>query len=209
MDQAARQELILSNQPLVFFIAKKYHVPGLPLSDLVQEGNIGLMKAAENFDPAKGKFGTYAFWWIKSYILKAIKENCLVRVPSRRRGANPQAKEDAPFCRVVELEDSATVSSEGDHDPFEAASRNETKQGVQRMLRELTSRERELVCLRFGIGDSGEDHTLQEIARSAGVSAESVRQVINKALAKLRKRNIAGEDCSPGVTGNAEFRAYS
>lgn len=200
MDQTAREELILSNQPLVFFIAKKYYVPGLPLRDLVQEGNIGLMKATENFDPGKGKFGTYAFWWIKAYILRAIKNNWLVHVPLRRQESNRHDKQDAPFCQMVELEESATVSSEQDHDPFEAASRNETKQGIQRMLSELAPRERQVICLRFGIGNGGEDHTLGEVGRSVGLTPERVRQVINKALDKMRRRTVAGKDRSPSGT---------
>ena len=196
MDQTAMQELVLSNQPLVFFIAKKYCVPGLPLRDLVQEGNIGLMKATENFDPSKGKFGTYAFWWVKAYILRAIRQNWLVHVPSRQQKKNRHNQQDGPFCWVVELEESATVPSEGDPDPFEAACRNETKQGVQRMLSELTPRERQVVCLRFGIGDGGEDHTLEEVGRSVGLTPEGVRQVLNKALVKMRKGNASGKDLS-------------
>jgi RNA polymerase primary sigma factor len=191
MDQTAREELILSNQPLVFFIAKKYHVPGLPLKDLVQEGNIGLMKATENFDPSKGKFGSFAFWWIKTHMLQAIKKNWLVHIPSWRQEANRRNKEDALLCQVVELEESATGSSGGDDDPFEAATRNETKQVVQGMLSELTPRERQIICLRFGIGSGGEDHTFEEIGRSVGLTKERVRQILNKALVKMRKRKAA------------------
>jgi RNA polymerase primary sigma factor len=194
MDQTAREELILSNQPLVFFIAKKYHTPGLPLKDLVQEGNIGLMKATENFDPTKGRFGTYAFWWVKAHILKAIEKNWLVHVPSWRQEANRHDKEDAPLCQIVELEESATAPSEEDDDPFEAASENETKQVVQRMLSELAPRERRIICLRFGIGNGGEDHTIEEIGRSVGLTRERVRQILNKTLVKMRKREVAERD---------------
>ncbi len=206
MDQIAREELILSNQGLVYFIARKYNVPGLPLNDLVQEGNIGLMRAAENFDPGKGKFGTYAFWWVKAYILRAIKRNWLVHIPSRRHDAKGHDEQDAPFCWMVELEESATVPSEGGElDPFEAVSRNETKQGIQRMLSELEPRERRVICLRFGIGYCGKEHTLEEIARSVGLSREGVRQVIDRALVKMRERNAALRTHSPVGTGKAEF----
>jgi len=207
MDQTAREELILSNQPLVYFMAKKYYVPGLPLRDLVQEGNIGLMKAAENFDPGKGKFGTYAFWWIKAYILRAIKNNWLVHFPSRRREANRHDKQDVPSCQMVKLEESTTVPSEVDHDPFEAASNNETKQRIQRMLSELAPKERQAICLRFGIGNGGKEHTLEEVGRSVGLTPEGVRQVINKALVRMWKWDIAEEDCSPSSTRKAEFEA--
>jgi RNA polymerase primary sigma factor len=191
MDQAAREELILSNQPLVFFIAKKYHVPGLPLKDLVQEGNIGLMKAAETFDPAKGKFGTYAFWWIKAYILRAIEESWLVHVPSWREEPNRDDKGDAPVCQIVELDESATAPTEEDDGPFKAATENETKQVVQGMLSKLGPRERRIICLRFGIGNGGKDHTIEEIGRSVGLPPERVRQILSKALTKMRKRELA------------------
>jgi RNA polymerase sigma factor (sigma-70 family) len=194
MDQTAREELILSNQPLVFFIAKKYHIPGLPLKDLVQEGNIGLMKAVESFDPSKGRFGTYAFWWVRAQILKAIEESWLVHPPSWRQEANWQGKEDAPLCQIVELEDSVPAPTEEDDGLFKAATENETKQVVQRMLSELTPRERCIICLRFGIENGGEDHTIEEIGRSVGLTPERVRQILNKALTKMRKIVAAEKD---------------
>jgi RNA polymerase primary sigma factor len=61
------------------------------------------------------------------------------------------------------------------------------------MLSELTPRERQVVCLRFGIGDGGEDHTLEEVGRSVGLTPEGVRQVLNKALVKMRKGNVSGK----------------
>jgi RNA polymerase primary sigma factor len=194
MDQALREELILTNQPLVFFIARQYHVPGLPLKDLVQEGNIGLMRATENFDPSKGKFGSFAFWWIKTHILQAIRKNWLVHMPSSRQEGNRRNKEDAPLCQVVELEESTTVAPGEDNDPFEAASKNETKQVVQGMLSRLTPRERRVICLRFGIGDGGEDHTFEEIGRSVGLTKERIRQILSKALGKMRERGVAEKD---------------
>jgi RNA polymerase primary sigma factor len=191
MDQTAREELILANQALVLIIAKKYHIPGLPLKDLVQEGNIGLMKAAESFDPTKGKFGTYAFWLIKAHILKAIEKNWLVHGPSRQQDANRPGEEDPPPCQIVELDESVTVAPGEEDGLFKAATQNETKQVVQGMLKALTERERQIICLRFGIGDGGEDHTIEEIGRSVGLTPERVRQILSKALGKMRKRGIA------------------
>jgi hypothetical protein len=71
------------------------------------------MKATENFDPGKGKFGTYAFWWVKAYILRAIRQNSLVHVPSKRQKTNRPDKQDAPYCRMVDLEECATVPPGG------------------------------------------------------------------------------------------------
>lgn len=72
-DEEAREKLIISNLRLVVSIAKRYSNIGLTMQDLIQEGNIGLIKAVERFDPAFGKrFSTYATWWIKQSILRAL-----------------------------------------------------------------------------------------------------------------------------------------
>ncbi|GAB4415382.1 MAG: sigma-70 family RNA polymerase sigma factor [Anaerolineae bacterium] len=72
LGEAARQELILANTRLVISIAKKYQGRGLPLPDLIQEGNLGLMKAVDRFDPSRGvRLSTYATWWIRQAIARA------------------------------------------------------------------------------------------------------------------------------------------
>src|SRR5437868_10835017 len=72
-DDAARERMINANLRLVVTIARDYMNLGLPLLDLISEGNIGLMKAVERFDPAKGgKLSTYAAWWIKQSIKRAL-----------------------------------------------------------------------------------------------------------------------------------------
>ena len=72
MGETARQELIMANTRLVISIAKKYQGRGLPLPDLIQEGNLGLMKAVDRFDPARGvRLSTYATWWIRQSIARA------------------------------------------------------------------------------------------------------------------------------------------
>lgn len=83
-DASARQTLIEANLKLVVYIAKHYKGCGLPFEDIVQDGNLGLIKAVESFDPEKGfKFSTYAVWWIKQYISRSITNNSrLVRIPS-------------------------------------------------------------------------------------------------------------------------------
>ena len=82
-DEAAREKMILSNLRLVISIAKRYNNLGTPLSDLIEEGNIGLMKAVEKFDPERGfRFSTYAAWWIKQGISRSIiDQGKMIRVP--------------------------------------------------------------------------------------------------------------------------------
>jgi RNA polymerase primary sigma factor len=75
-DASARDTLALSNLPFVVAVAKKFAHRGARLDDLVQEGNVGLMKAIEHFDPKKNvRFATYAVWWIRAYITRYLKDN--------------------------------------------------------------------------------------------------------------------------------------
>jgi RNA polymerase primary sigma factor len=87
-DRKARQRLVQANLRFVILVAKRYRNRGVPLEDLVNEGNIGLIHAAERFDPTRGaRFVSYAVWWIRQAILNAIPENRrLIRVPRSRSG---------------------------------------------------------------------------------------------------------------------------
>ncbi len=82
-NEDARSKLIVSNLRLVVSIAKKYLHFGLPLQDLIEEGNLGLMKAADRFDPSRGcKFSTYATWWIKQAVTRSLSNyGRTIRIP--------------------------------------------------------------------------------------------------------------------------------
>jgi len=85
--EAARETLARSNLPFVVAVAKKFNNRGARLDDLIQEGNVGLMKAIEHFDPKKNvRFATYAVWWIRAYITRYLKDN-----RSQVRGGEPSA----------------------------------------------------------------------------------------------------------------------
>jgi RNA polymerase primary sigma factor len=96
-DKAARDHMIKANLRLVVKIAYDYHQMGLPLMDLISEGNLGLIKAVERFDPAKGgKLSTYAAWWIKQSMKRALGQPVQDHPPPRPpRGQDlPHAQDD-------------------------------------------------------------------------------------------------------------------
>ncbi|MBN2663803.1 MAG: RNA polymerase sigma factor RpoD/SigA [Bacteroidales bacterium] len=106
-DDKALEELVSSNLRFVISVAKQYQNQGLSLSDLISEGNIGLIKAAKRFDSTKGfKFISYAVWWIRQTILQALAENSrIVRLPVNKVGAvNKMNKVFTQLTQVYERE---------------------------------------------------------------------------------------------------------
>ncbi|OLB18720.1 MAG: RNA polymerase subunit sigma [Verrucomicrobia bacterium 13_2_20CM_2_54_15_9cls] len=189
-DREARALMIRSNLRLVVKIAHDYANLGLPLLDLISEGNIGLMKAVERFDPAKGgKLSTYAAWWIKQSIKRALaNQSKTIRLPvhlvdkiSKMRRVSLQMSE--------ELGREPTDDELGDEDaqtPFELLRDKNLRNEVGGLLDVLDDREKKIIFQRFGL-DGGKPKTLEEVGKKFGVTRERIRQLQNIALSKLRR----------------------
>ncbi len=232
-DQRALDRLTKANLRFVVSVAKQYQNQGLSLPDLINEGNLGLIKAAQRFDETRGfKFISYAVWWIRQSILQALAEQSrIVRLPLNKVGLTnriqkaysqleqeferePSAEELATKLEMDLEEVSATLGISARHvsvdtplaegedntlldvleNPNAVKTDNELdhteslKVEIERSLKTLTERQKEVICYFFGIGV---DHpmSLEDIGEKFSLTRERVRQIKDKAITKLRTVN--------------------
>ncbi len=239
MYEQVKRQISSANLRLVVSIAKKYRNRGMSFLDLIQEGNTGLMRAVDKYEYRRGfKFSTYATWWIRQAITRAIADQArTIRIPvhmidvltrlRRVQKALQQELRREPSMdeiarrseipvdevrRVMDIgrhpvsldrpvgesEDSAFGEFIEDHstdNPLRNANNGILREKIDDLLKTLTYREREIIRLRYGLGD-GYTYTLEEVGRIFKVTRERVRQIEAKAVRKLqhpiRSQHLSG-----------------
>lgn len=227
-DHAALEKLTKANLRFVVSVAKQYQNQGLSLPDLINEGNLGLIRAAQKFDETRGfKFISYAVWWIRQSILQALAEQSrIVRLPLNQVGSlnkiskelskfeqenerrpSPEELADRLGIPVDKISDTLKVSGRhisvdapfvdgednslldvlpNDDSPMADSSLNQESlsKEVDRALKQLFDREREILKMFFGIGC--QEMTLEEIGAKFDLTRERVRQIKEKAIRRLK-----------------------
>ena len=209
-DAKAREELISANLRFVISIAKTYQNNGIPLSDLIAEGNLGLLKAIEKFDRSKGyRFISYAVWWIKQSIIESINEHSrTIRIPVNQINDYLKAKKENQdsdtevvnmfpttqsifdvinedgdeLLDIIEDENTLNPDNNLDNNP------GNLKRELEKLLSKLDEKEREIIKMYFGI--DGEPMTLEAIGDEFDLTKERIRQIKQKAINKIRSNAI-------------------
>jgi RNA polymerase primary sigma factor len=203
-----QKELLEGNLRFVITVSKQYQNQGLDLPDLIAEGNLGLMKAIENFDWSKRlRFISYAVWWVRQSILQSLNENArTIRLPVNVVQELQRAKKDLEKAGIelpdkfvnlpytVNLdnplnEDGDTLLDVLNNPNAELADANLStedtlKEKLLSMLDVLDDREKVIIQDYFGL--SGTTRTLEDIGNDFDLTKERVRQIKEKALRKLR-----------------------
>jgi RNA polymerase primary sigma factor len=211
-DETAINELVEANLKFVISVAKEFQGLGLPLSDLINEGNLGLIKAANRFDPTRGfKFISYAVYWIKQSIMQSLNDNSrMIRLPANiinkisqesKKALNEDDDLEKTYPTCISL--NSPIGEFNDYELGDMVADNtidkldvleyETgrlKKAVNNTLNCLNERERGIIECYFGLNTQCEPMTLEAIGDRYDLTKERIRQIKEKAIRRLRHNNV-------------------
>ena len=191
----AKNELLEANLKFVFDIAKHYTGRGIPISDLISEGNMGLLKAVDKFDEEQDvKFISYAVWWIRQSIISSINKRKLLNMVEMD---STQSNDTIIERNISDEEDEIVYRNDkffsNENEENIAETSQNQKEIITRLLNVLNAREKEIIENYYGLNDCKE-LTLAEIGEKFNLSSERVRQINNKSLKKLRTKILLLND---------------
>lgn len=190
----AKNEILEANLRFVFDIAKHYTGRGVPISELISDGNMGLLRAIEKFDESKDvKFISYAVWWIRQAMLESIKKRNAINFVE----IEPNTDNDASMDKKLIEDDEDDVSFNNDFsNENDEKSREVTenqKNIITSLIGTLSDRERDIIENYYGL-NSNKELTLSEIGKKYNLSSERVRQIKLVSLRKLRSKILLYDD---------------
>ena len=196
-DLRARNKVLSANLRFVFDVARKYKGHGVDMPDLISEGNRGMIWAMEKFDETKNvKFFTYAVWWIRQYIQRAIEANT--------KGTSFESRIEEEFCRNKSKCSEGITDEENVYDDEEEDFDDSTNAGFEdsefnsfvseKLLAKLDDRRRLVITEYFGMNGNGDGKTCKEIGKQINLSTERVRQLKVSAISDLRHEAMKLKD---------------
>jgi RNA polymerase primary sigma factor len=228
-ERKALEKLVKANLRFVVSVSRNYQNQGLPLCDIINEGNLGLIRAAKRFDEKKNfRFISYAVWWIRQAILQSLAEQSrIIRLPLNRVGTiqniaktrikleqkyrrvpnageiarelhleendvretlkigNTHLSLDAPLQQGMDSRLMDVLHDDNQERPDDGAMDISLREEIEKTLDTLSTREKEVVKMYFGIGKET-SHTLEEIGLRFSITRERVRQIKEKSLRRLK-----------------------
>jgi len=194
----ARQDLVEANLRLVVKLAMEYKHARIGVDDLIAEGNLGLIEAANRFDPERGvRFATYASWWIRKFVIQAIDRQAHQTTSPARVAADAEPEPERPRReRILSYEDFTQTSSDrhvldklasaNTVDPRDVVLEHQLKEALVAVLPRMPALERTILAAHYGL-DGKPPRTLQVIGKTIGLTRERVRQIEQRAIARARR----------------------
>lgn len=190
----AKNEILEANLRFVFDIAKHYTGRGVPISELISDGNMGLLRAIEKFDESNDvKFISYAVWWIRQAMLESIKKRNAINFVEIEPNTDNDSSMDKKFIEDDEDDASFNEDFSNENDEKSKEVTDNQRNIITSLIGTLSDRERDIVENYYGINDKKE-LTLTDIGKKYNLSSERVRQIKLNAIRKLRSKILLYDD---------------